>query len=146
MILTITHRRQWYEMRLPLMVFVNGIFVTTMTDDVIRLKLPPGIYEIRIQFGAPLSIGKKGKQIDLSISGTTTIDTRLNKDAELMFNDKERVWNILFDIDLVIWIVSFFVSMPPAYKAISNIFFAIWVIRLILIRKRYYAMEFRQCD
>ena len=41
-------------------------------------------------------------------------------------------------IDLVLWIVSWFVTMPPLYKILSNVFFAVWLVRLVVIRKRYY--------
>ena len=27
---------------------------------------------------------------------------------------------------------------PPLYKILSNVFFAIWLVRLVVIRKRYY--------
>lgn len=37
-----------------------------------------------------------------------------------------------------LWIVSWFVAMPPLYKILSNDFFAIWLVRLVVIRKRYY--------
>ena len=29
-------------------------------------------------------------------------------------------------------------KLPPIYKILSDAFFAIWLVRLVLIRKRYY--------
>ena len=57
---------------------------------------------------------------------------------DISFQDRERLWNILFDIDLVAWLVSLFVTMPTIYKIVSDAFFAVWLIRLVAIRKRYY--------
>ena len=62
------------------------------------------------------------------------------------FHDRERLWNVLFDIDLVVWIVSLFVTLPPLYKIISDAFFVLWLVRLVLIRKRYYKMVIKTND
>lgn len=62
-------------------------------------------------------------------------------DVVYEFHNRERLWNILFDTDLVLWIVSLFVQFPPLYKILSNAFFAVWLVRLILIRRHYYKIR-----
>ena len=57
----------------------------------------------------------------------------------------EGTYNILFDIDLVIWMASFFFTLPSpwniVYHALSDGFFALWIARLIIIRDRYYKLK-----
>jgi hypothetical protein len=136
--LTIRHKRHWFEPKLPHSVFLNSYFVGMLKDDRLRGEVPPGSYALRVQFGGRIPIGKKGKSIDLSVSSTAQVEVPQEGDILCEFHDRERLWNILFDIDLVLWVVSWFVQMPPLYKILSDAFFAIWLVRLVLIRKRYY--------
>lgn len=140
--LTIRHRRHFYEPRVPHIVFLDGMYAGMVgKDDVLRIGAPPGRYSVKVQFGGRIPIGKKGSGIDLSVSSTKQVEVPSTGDVTCEFQDRERLWNILFDIDLVVWVVSCFVTMPPPYKIVSNAFFAIWIARVILIRKRYYKMS-----
>ena len=138
--LTIRYKRHWFEPKLPHSVFLNGYFVGMMKDDQLRVQVPPGSYSLRVQFGGRVPIGKKGKSIDLSLSSTEQVEVPQTGEVVCEFHDREWLWNILFDIDLVLWVVSWFVQMPPLYTILSDAFFVIWIVRLILIRKRYYKM------
>lgn len=136
--LTITHKRGKLDPRLPHLVFIDGQYVATMNSDRLRVEIPPGVYTLRVQFGGQVPIGKKGKTLDLSLSSAKQIEVPAHGDLDISFQDRERLWNILFDIDLVAWLVSLFVTMPTIYKIVSDAFFAVWLIRLVAIRKRYY--------
>jgi hypothetical protein len=136
--LTIRHIRHWYEPRLPHAVFLDGLFAGMLKDDQLLLEAPSGSYNLRVQFGGRLPLGKSGKSIDISVSSTQQIEVPRKGNVECSFHDRERLWNILFDIDLLVWVVSWFVAMPPLYKILSDAFFALWLVRLILIRKKYY--------
>lgn len=139
--LIVRHIRHWYEPKLPHAIFINGYFAGMMKDNDAYIEVPPGSYSLRVQFGGPLRLGKSGKSIDLSLSSTTQVEVPKNEVIVCEFHDRERLWNILFDIDLVLWIVSLFVTMPLLYKILSNLFFAIWLVRLVIIRKRYYKIK-----
>lgn len=139
--LIVRHIRHWYEPKLPHAVFLDGYFAGMMKDNDVHIEAPPGSYSLRVQFGGPLRLGKRGKSIDLSLSSTTQVEVPQNGTVVCEFHDRERLWNILFDIDLVLWIVSWFVTMPPLYTILSNLFFAIWLVRLIVIRKQYYIIN-----
>ena len=139
--LIVRHIRHWYEPKLPHAIFINGYFAGMMKDNDACIEVPPGSYSLRVQFGGPLRLGKSGKSIDLSLSSTTQVEVPKNEVIVCEFHDCERLWNILFDIDLVLWIVSLFVTMPLLYKILSNLFFAIWLVRLVIIRKRYYKIK-----
>ena len=120
------------------MVFLDGLYAGMLKDDRLQLNAPRGKYELRVQFGGRVPIGKSGRSIDMSVSSTKPIVVPSTGDVEYVFHDRERLWNLLFDIDLIVWVVSWFVTMPPLYKILSDAFFAVWLVRLILIRKKYY--------
>ena len=120
------------------MVFLDGLYAGMLKDGRLQLNVPHGNYELKVQFGGRVPIGKRGKSIDISVSSTRPIKVPITGDVEYVFHDRERLWNLLFDIDLIVWVVSWFVTMPPLYKILSDAFFAVWMVRLILIRKKYY--------
>lgn len=136
--LIIRHIRNWYEPRIPHVVFLDGLYAGMLKDDRLQLNAPRGKYELKVQFGGRVPIGKSGRSIDMSVSSTKPIVVPSTGDVEYVFHDRERLWNLLFDIDLIVWVVSWFVTMPPLYKILSDAFFALWLVRLILIRKKYY--------
>ena len=112
-----------------------------LKDDLLQLDAPMGNYTLKVQFGGRVPIGKNGKSIDVSVSSTEHVEVARNGNTECVFHDRERLWNILFDLDLIAWVVSWFVAMPPLYKIVSDLFFAVWLVRLVLIRKRYYKIK-----
>jgi len=136
--LTIRHIRHWYEPKLPHAVFINGYYAGMVKDGDLRIEIPAGSYSLKVQFGGLIPLGKSGKTLDLSVSSTAQVEMPQIGDVLCEFHDRERLWNILFDIDLILWIVSWFVTLPPLYKILSDVFFAIWLVRLVVIRKRYY--------
>ncbi|MBQ6237016.1 MAG: hypothetical protein IJK07_02250 [Bacteroidales bacterium] len=148
MTLTIRHQRHLFEPRLPHFLFIDDHYAATMQGDETTMQIPSGNYELRIQCGGRLPlrlltrITRSQRSVDLSVSSTTQLHIeRTSHQATVTFRDRERLWNILFDLDLVAWLVSLFVTFPPIYRIISDAFFAIWLVRLIAIRKRYYTIE-----
>lgn len=139
--LTIRHQRHWYEPKLPHAVFLDGLYAGMLKDDLLQLDAPMGNYTLKVQFGGRVPIGKNGKSIDVSVSSTEHVEVARNGNTECVFHDRERLWNILFDLDLIAWVVSWFMAMPPLYKIVSDLFFAVWLVRLVLIRKRYYKIK-----
>lgn len=123
------------------MVFLDGLYAGLLKDDMLQLEAPQGSYSLKVQFGGRIPIGKSGRSIDMSLSSTMPVEVPRAGDVVCEFHDRERLWNILFDIDLIAWVVSWFVTMPPIYKIISDAFFAVWLVRLVLIRKRYYKIR-----
>ena len=148
MTLTIRHQRHFFEPRLPHFVFIDDHYAATMQDDETSMQIPSGNHALRIQCGGrmPLRlltrITRSQRSVDLSVSSTSQLHIeRTSHQATVTFRDRERLWNILFDLDLIAWLVSLFVTFPPIYRIISDAFFAIWLVRLIAIRKRYYTIE-----
>lgn len=148
MTLTIRHQRHFFEPCLPHFVFIDGHYAATMQGDETTMQIPSGEYALRIQCGGRLPlrllsrITRSRRSVDLSVSSTTQLHIeRATRQTTVTFRDRERLWNILFDLDLVAWLVSLFVMFPPIYRIVSDAFFAIWLVRLIAIRKRYYTIE-----
>ena len=144
--LTLRNQRHRLEPRLPHLIFIDGHYAATMQGDRIDLPVPPGHYSLRIQCGGRLPLRllsrltRTQRTIDLSVSSTTPLHIG-HSATTVTFRDRDRLWNILFDIDLLAWLVSLFVTFPPAYKIVSDAFFALWLVRLIAIRKRYYRLS-----
>ena len=139
--LTVRHIRHWYEPKLPHAVFINGYYAGMVKDGDLRIEIPAGSYSLKVQFGGLIPLGKSGKTLDLSVSSTAQVQVPQEGDVLCEFHDRERLWNILFDIDLILWVVSWFVTLPPLYKILSDAFFVIWLVRLVVIRKRYYRIN-----
>ncbi len=135
--LTLVHKRRFYEARLPHLLFIDGLYAGTMRADTYQLQLPSGSYQVRVQFGGHIPLGRSGRSIDLSVSSTHQ-KVEVHRSATLTFHDRERIWNLLFDVDLILWLVSLFLPLPRLYKILSDLFFVVWLVRLILIRKHYY--------
>ena len=140
-VLIIRHKRCWYELKLPHAVFINGQFLGMVKDRDVHIIAPAGSYSLRVQFGGRIPIGKRGKSIDLSVSSTEQVQLTPQRETVCEFHDRERIWNLLFDIDLIVWLVSLFVTLPLWYRIISDVFFAVWLVRLIIIRKKYYKIN-----
>ncbi len=144
-LLVITHRQKERGMRIPYQVIVNGRLVGTMTTPQARLRIPAGYYTITIRAGGFIPIGKKGKTLDLTLSSTAPVQVAESGYTCLDFKNKERWWDIVFGIDLVLWFFSLFIHIPSpwniVYHAISDGFFVLWIIRLFVVRRRYFAME-----
>ena len=148
MTLTIRHQRHFFEPCLPHFVFIDGHCAATMQGDETTMQIPVGDYALRIQCGGRMvlrllsRITRSRRTVDLSVSSTTQLHIgRAPRQTTVTFRDREGLWNILFDLDLVSWLVSLFVMFPPIYRIVSDAFFAIWLVRLIAIRKRYYTIE-----
>ena len=138
--LTIRHKRRFYEPRLPHLLFVDGLYAGTMQGDDFSLRMPTGRYRLRVQFGGRVPIGKSGRSVDLSVSSEKE-GIEVQGDTLVEFHDRERLWNLLFDVDLVVWVVSLFVPLTRVYKIVSDAFFIVWLVRLVVIRKRYYRIS-----
>ena len=144
-LLVITHRQKDFWVRIPYQVIVNGRLVGTMNTPQARLRLPAGYYTITIRSGSYVPIGKKGKTLDLTLSSTAPVQVSEYGYTCLDFKNKERWWNTLFNIDLILWLTSVFLRIPHpwniVYHVVSDGFFLLWIIRLFVVRRRYFAME-----
>ena len=119
--------------RMPRKVFINGQLVAVLNVPQLRVTLPPGAYEVRIQSPFPY------------FSASRRVTVRVGLDCHLSFSSRERVWDILFSIDLLLCAFHFFVEFPAPwdwiYTLSTNAFFVIWLVYEWMIRNQYYRID-----
>ena len=120
---------------LPHKIYFNGQLLGIMQRKEIQLKgIPEGKYSLKIQSMIPFIYAEK--EIGVKRGANT-----------ITFSDREKFWDILFTIDLVLVIVKLFITLPDnldlIYKIVTNGYFAIWLIYEWVIRKRYFRIEER---
>lgn len=129
--LIITPQKQ--KLAIPHYLYINGQLLGIMKGDPVHIQIAPGTYTVTIR--------SMFKFIESSI----TLSIHEEETCEVSFHDRERIWNILFNIDLVLWLLKRIIHLEAPidtiYEIISNGFFAIWLIRIWLIRKRYFRMK-----
>ena len=117
---------------LPHYLLLNGTMLGLMRAQTINISLPPGTYRATIRSAY--------KFIESSITLTISDD----KAITLQYGDRERWWNWLFNLYMVIWLVKRFIHIPEPYSTIyevlSNGFFAVWLLRIWIIRKHYFKL------
>lgn len=96
----------------------------------IHINMPQGLYEITIQSLFPF------------IKTSAIVKVEEEVDNVMEFEDKEKYWDILFSFDMLLWIVSLFINLQQPYSTIyhiiSEFFFVIWLIHIVVVRKKYF--------
>ena len=130
------HRKQLFNIALPYWIFIDGQAVGVMGTNDVNINIPPGTYNIGVKivlqfFKWRLSIGTE-QQLHLNAGSNT----------HLLIKDREKWWNLLFDIDLVLCLLNFFITLPSpwgtVYDMVSNGFFLLWAIHVWTIRTRFF--------
>lgn len=128
--LTIIQKKRRFMPLLPHKILIGGQAVGLMRTPCVHIVIPQGTYEITIQSLFPF----------IKSSAVVRIDNGVDNVME--FEDKEKYWDILFSADMLLWIVSLFIELQKPYSTIYHIvsegLFAIWLIHIIVIRKRYF--------
>ncbi|MBQ7280145.1 MAG: hypothetical protein IJR13_05425 [Bacteroidales bacterium] len=128
--LIITSRLGAMMSRMPHRIYVNGQLIGVMNTQSVRIEMPAGVYSITIQSVVPF------------LSSTQQVTLRSGIDTHLDFYSRERVWDILFSIDLLLCIIKLFLTFPTPwnwiYEVATNGFFIVWLIYEWSIRKHYY--------
>lgn len=131
-ILTISPKRKQI-IKIPHYLYINGQLLGFIKDEPVDIQLQAGIYQITIR--------STYKFIESKI----TVHIGNEESKKVVFSDREKFWNWLFNIDLVLWILKRFITIPnpfdSIYEIVSNGFFAIWLLRIWIIRKRYFKLE-----
>lgn len=136
MALLTLHRKQLFKLSIPYWVFINEQPVGIMQSKEVNIQIPPGQYDLSIRI--ILALWKWQFQI----KGEKKVILHEGQHHDLMITDRERWWNILFDIDLIFWIAKLFFELPypwnTIYEVVSNGFFVLWAIRIWYIRNNYF--------
>lgn len=134
--LTIIQKNRRFMPLLPHKILIGGQAVGLMRTPCVHIEIPQGAYEITIQSLFPF----------IKSSAVVRIDEGV--DNVMGFEDKEKYWDILFSVDMLLWIASLFIELQKPYSTIYHVlsegFFAIWLIHIIVIRKRYFKITTHQ--
>ena len=126
-------------MPIPFWVLISGHPLGIMRGKEVKIELPKGVYSLGVRFCVPLGKWQPGVQSEKKV---VVAD---GEQIEIEFCSRERLWNLLFDIDLVLWVLSFFITLPSpwntVYEVVSNGFFVLWGIRVWLIRNRFFRIS-----
>lgn len=130
------HRKQFFKTGIPYWVFVNQRAVGFMKGREAYIQLPEGTWEIGVKM--VFQVWKW----QFSIGTTETYSLAGNEELNIWVTDREKWWDILFNIDLVVWLASFLFTLPQpwdtVYEVLSEGFFAIWLLRIWIIRNHYF--------
>lgn len=78
------------------------------------------------------------------LSAEAEIDIRQGEN-KVTFTDKEKFWDVLFTIDLILMVVHWFIHLPDnidlIYRIVTDGYFAIWLIYEWAIRKKYFKIS-----
>lgn len=131
--LTIIKESSELMSRIPNKIFINRRLVGIMQQKKVSVMIPQGTYNIMVQSIIPFLYATKVIEIEQGVENVVT------------FRNRERIWDILFSIDLALWIAGFFITLPEpwgmVYDVATNTFLAIWLIYEFSIRKKYYRIR-----
>ena len=125
-----------FKLSIPYWVFINEHPIGIMQGKEVSIELPPAQFDLSIKILFRLF------KWQFSIGGKRKVLLSEGEHLHLTIKDKERWWNILFDIDLVLWLAKMFFELPHpwniVYEVVSNGFFALWLARIWFIRDYYF--------
>lgn len=122
----------------PHYLLVNGVVLGIVKGGEVHVSLPSGKYK--------LTIRSMYKFIETSFE----ICVSEGESVRVFFSDRDRAWNRLFNIDLVLWILKRLLHVPEPwgtiYEIVSNGFFIVWLLRIWIIRKHYFDISVSRAD
>ncbi len=122
----------------PHYLLVNGVVLGIVKGGEVHVSLPAGKYK--------LTIRSMYKFIETSFE----ICVSEGESVRVFFSDRDRAWNRLFNIDLVLWILKRLLHVPEPwgtiYEIVSNGFFIVWLLRIWIIRKHYFDISVSRAD
>ncbi len=119
--------------RVPHKILINGHFAGVMQTPQVVAELPAGTYTFTIQSMFPYF--------------SSTVDVNVCDEVEtcLEFADREMVWDILFVIDIILWLIKGLLHLTTPwtwiYEIFTNGYFVLWLIYEWRIRKKYFRVK-----
>lgn len=131
--LVITSKMSQLMKRVPHKILIGGRLVGIMQTPQVVVDLPSGTYTFTIQSMFPY------------FSSTVEVNLSDEKETYMEFSDRERVWDILFVIDIVLWLVKGLLHLTAPwtwiYEIFTNGYFVLWLIYEWRIRKNYFRVK-----
>ena len=132
-LLHIVQRRSKFSLNIPHKLLIDGHFVGVMKGGKVSVEIPMGEYDITIQSMIPF------------ISGTRRVSVLPRSETTLEFSDREKWWDVLFVVDIVLWILKRFLHLASPwtwiYEVFTNGYFILWLLYEWRIRKQYFKFQ-----
>ena len=81
------------------------VFAAIVLQEV-KIELPKGVYSLGVRFCVPLGKWQPGVQAEHKVV------VGEGEHVVVEFTSRERLWNLFFDIDLMLWALNFFITLP----------------------------------
>ena len=121
---------------IPHYLLINDQLLGVFKGSEAHVNLPPGRYKVTI------------RSMYKFIESSADVYVPIGESKRLTFTDKDKIWNWLFNIDLVLWFLKRILHVPEPWgtisEMVSNGFFAVWLLRIWIIRKSYFNIEEKQ--
>lgn len=132
--LEIEHHQSKWMPKIPHKILINGQLIGIMQTDNVNIEMPEGHYHIMVQ--------SMLKWFYSSINITVERGVR----NVLHFGDREKIWDSLFWIAMIMEFVHMFITLPLgwniAYHVVDDGMFLVWIIYEVSIRKRYFKLDY----
>ena len=123
------------KLTLPHYLLINDRIVGLMKGEA-RVTVPAATFKVTVRSSIKF------------IEPSAMVTTSEAVDTFLEFGDREKIWDIIFWADMVLWLVKRLINLPEPwgliYEILSNGFFAVWLMRVWIIRKKYFKVEVYQ--
>lgn len=128
--LNIVQKSGKFSLPLPHRVLVNGRLIGILKEKSVAIEMPAGNYRLTIQSMFPF------------LYTSEIVDVVNGRETTLEFSDRERWWDILFVLDIVLWTLKRFLHLASPwtwiYEIFTNGYFVIWLIYEWRIREHYF--------
>ena len=123
------------KLTLPHYLLINDRIVGLMKGEA-RVTVPAATFKVTVRSSIKF------------IESSAMVTTSEAVDTFLEFGDREKIWDIIFWVDMILWLVKRLINLPEPwgliYEMVSNGFFAVWLMRVWIIRKKYFKVEVYQ--
>jgi len=131
--LNIIQKRGKFAMKIPHKILINGQMIGIMKDARVAIEMPVGAYDITVQSMIPY------------FYATQRVEVQARQETTLAFSDREQIWDVLFVVDIVLWVVKRFLHLANPwtwiYEVFTNGYFVLWLLYEWCIRKNYFRFE-----
>lgn len=138
---------------MPRKIIINGIPVALMNPMTIKEKGKIRIAIPQMKAGEStikLIIPEGGYKVEIQsmfryFSSTIMVHVMESCDNHVDFEDREKIWDRLFILDIVLWCIKgiFQLGYPwsTIYEIFTNGYFIVWLVYEWMIRKRYFRVD-----
>ena len=118
---------------LPHRILINDQLIGITKQSEVMIQMPSGTFKLTIQSMIPF------------IYASVLVHLQEGLVHHVEYKDREKWWDILFVIDIILWFADFFFTLSHPYKIIYQIFtngyLVLWLVYEWIIRKRYFKIN-----